>query len=318
MPVNRTYIYDTIVSAMLDNLGSSQISDEQIEAIDRLATAITEPIADEIEAYISTGGGIVWRGAYNPATAYVPNDAVYYNGSSYVCILASTGNLPTNVTYWNTLAIAGEDGAPGATGATGPEGPAGPTGATGPAGPTGATGPQGPAGPTGATGPQGPAGASSNIKAWTDSTDGAVSIGTGNTVSKVITIDANDIQPGDWVEILGLWRKSGTAAGYTARVYINSTPNLSGSPIQIMTGSPGSTTFFQGLLRHLRVKSSSSTYVFATGTGLAIDISTVAGAAPSNINIDWTTIKYAVFTIQTVSGADAALCDGARIIRTRP
>lgn len=318
MPVNRTYIYDTIVTAMLDNLGGSQISDEQIEAIDRLATAITEPIADEIEAYIGTGGGIVWRGAYNPATAYVPNDAVFYDGSSYVCILASTGNLPTNATYWNLLAEGGEDGAAGATGATGPAGPAGPAGPTGPAGADGATGATGPAGPAGPTGPQGPAGESSNIKVWTDSTDGSVSISTGNTVSKVITIDPNDIQPGDWVEILGLWRKSNTVANWLVRAYVNSTPNLSGSPIQLMIGGPGSNVFFQGLLRHLRVKSASSTYVFNTATSFAIDVTGANNAAPSNINIDWTTIKYIVFTVQTISGADQALCDGARIIRTRP
>lgn len=109
MPVNRTYIYDTIVSAMLDNLGDSIVSDEQIEAIDRLATAITEPIADEIEAYIG-GGGITWRGSYNPATAYVPNDAVFYNGSSYVCIANTTGNLPTDTAYWNLFAQAGGTG----------------------------------------------------------------------------------------------------------------------------------------------------------------------------------------------------------------
>ena len=34
-----------------------------------------------------------WKGAYNAGTAYVIDDVVSYNGSSYVCILASTGNL---------------------------------------------------------------------------------------------------------------------------------------------------------------------------------------------------------------------------------
>ena len=45
-----------------------------------------------------------WQGAYNGATAYVVDDVVSYNGSSYVCILASTGNVPTNTTYWNVMA----------------------------------------------------------------------------------------------------------------------------------------------------------------------------------------------------------------------
>jgi len=51
----------------------------------------------------------VWQGAYNGATAYVADDVVSYNGSSYICILASTGNLPTNTTYWNLMAQTGTD-----------------------------------------------------------------------------------------------------------------------------------------------------------------------------------------------------------------
>ena len=38
--------------------------------------------------------------AYNAATPYVVGAMVSYLGSNYYCILASTGNLPTNATYW--------------------------------------------------------------------------------------------------------------------------------------------------------------------------------------------------------------------------
>lgn len=55
----------------------------------------------------------VWQGAYNGATAYVADDVVSYNGSSYICILASTGNLPTNTTYWNQMSSAGTNGTNG-------------------------------------------------------------------------------------------------------------------------------------------------------------------------------------------------------------
>ncbi|MER9646801.1 phage tail fiber protein [Mesorhizobium sp. M0199] len=81
--------------------------------------------------------GMIWRGAYAGATAYAPKDVVSYNGSAYINILASTGNLPTNTTYWSPVAVKGD------TGATGIQGPAGPTG------PQGADGPQGPQGPAG-------------------------------------------------------------------------------------------------------------------------------------------------------------------------
>ena len=38
--------------------------------------------------------------AYNGATPYVVGAMVSYLGNNYYCILASTGNLPTNATYW--------------------------------------------------------------------------------------------------------------------------------------------------------------------------------------------------------------------------
>lgn len=66
--------------------------------------------------------GAQWRGAYSAGTAYVIDDVVSYNGSSYICILASTGNLPTDPTYWLLIASKGDTGATGATGATGVQG----------------------------------------------------------------------------------------------------------------------------------------------------------------------------------------------------
>ena len=51
-----------------------------------------------------------WKGAYNSSTAYIVDDVVSYNGSSYVCIQASTNNLPTNTTYWNQMSAKGTDG----------------------------------------------------------------------------------------------------------------------------------------------------------------------------------------------------------------
>ena len=50
-----------------------------------------------------------WKGAYNAGTAYAVDDVVSHSGSSYVCILASTGNVPTNTTYWNIMSSKGTD-----------------------------------------------------------------------------------------------------------------------------------------------------------------------------------------------------------------
>ena len=50
---------------------------------------------------------LTFQGAYAGGTTYYPNDIVTYNNSTYICILQSTGNLPTNATYWSLLAAAG-------------------------------------------------------------------------------------------------------------------------------------------------------------------------------------------------------------------
>ncbi len=106
--------------------------------------------------------GLAWRGPHDEAAAYAPDDAVSFQGSSYVCITGTTG--PFNPAHWNQLAARGDAGPEGAQGQQGPQGPIGPQGlpgadgAQGPAGPDGAQGPVGPQGPAGLDGQQGPAG----------------------------------------------------------------------------------------------------------------------------------------------------------------
>ena len=51
-----------------------------------------------------------WKGAYNSGTAYAVDDVVSSGGSSYVCILASTGNATSNGTYWEQMSSAGTNG----------------------------------------------------------------------------------------------------------------------------------------------------------------------------------------------------------------
>jgi len=41
--------------------------------------------------------------AYNNSTTYAINDFVLYNGTLYVCKAPTTGNLPTDATYWNVV-----------------------------------------------------------------------------------------------------------------------------------------------------------------------------------------------------------------------
>ena len=57
-----------------------------------------------------------WKGAYAGGTAYTVDDVVSSGGSSYVCILASTGNATSNGTYWELMSSAGTNGTDGSNG----------------------------------------------------------------------------------------------------------------------------------------------------------------------------------------------------------
>jgi hypothetical protein len=67
----------------------------------------------------SDGKSINWRGEYSGAGVYAVNDAVSYLNSSYICISAINGVLPTDVSRWNVLAAKGTDGSAGAAGSAG-------------------------------------------------------------------------------------------------------------------------------------------------------------------------------------------------------
>ena len=52
----------------------------------------------------------VFRSAYAGGTAYVVDDIVTSGNETFICILASTGNVTSNATYWTKLAAKGTDG----------------------------------------------------------------------------------------------------------------------------------------------------------------------------------------------------------------
>ena len=60
---------------------------------------------------------MVWKGAWNSATAYTKDDAVSHSGSSYICIQAGTNQNPATATaYWELMAQAGTNGTNGTNG----------------------------------------------------------------------------------------------------------------------------------------------------------------------------------------------------------
>src|SRR5436190_1872102 len=111
-----------------------------------------------LEIILKGPKGLNWKSAWSAATNYVPDDAVSYNGSSWIARQANTNAPPVEGADWTIIAQKGNTGAMGATGATGANGATGATGPQGETGPQGATGATGTTGPTGAQGPAGPQG----------------------------------------------------------------------------------------------------------------------------------------------------------------
>jgi hypothetical protein len=71
--------------------------------------------------------GLTWLGEWTTTTEYLINDAVYYEGNSYVCIFSHTAsalNVPPNETYWTMLSQEGAQGTQGPQGLAGEQGAA--------------------------------------------------------------------------------------------------------------------------------------------------------------------------------------------------
>jgi hypothetical protein len=56
------------------------------------------------------GTGIIPTGAYDNGRTYDPDESVSYLGGSYVALVQTTGNLPTDATRWQVVALPGAVG----------------------------------------------------------------------------------------------------------------------------------------------------------------------------------------------------------------
>ena len=106
------------------------------------AVGATGP-AGPVGATGATGiAGFAYKGSYVSIATYGLNDAVNWQGSSYISLTAANaGNTPDqSPSSWSLLAAQGAAGAPGATGATGLQGLTGLPGSSGAAGVAGVNG----------------------------------------------------------------------------------------------------------------------------------------------------------------------------------
>lgn len=88
------------------------------------------------------GAGVAWQGEWSDATTYSLNDAVGYEGSSYVSRQdANTNHLPIDAAWWDLWVAKGDTGDTGPQGLQGEKGDTGDTGLQGPQGIPGEAGP---------------------------------------------------------------------------------------------------------------------------------------------------------------------------------
>ena len=75
----------------------------RVSAISDEASARTAAISASATALQNQVNDLLDIAAYDNATSYVTNDQVTYSGNLYKASQATTGNLPTNATYWTLL-----------------------------------------------------------------------------------------------------------------------------------------------------------------------------------------------------------------------
>lgn len=105
--------------------------------------------------------------------------------------------------------------------------------------------------------------------------------------------------------------KTGNAGTVTLKMYINSTANLSGSPILVFqSASLGATTRNATAQRYINIKkkdgTGAGTKILPTSSTSLIDVGVASTTAPSTITPDFTTNKYLVVSITLANSGDSA------------
>jgi hypothetical protein len=126
---------------------------------------------------------------------------------------------------------------------------------------------------------------------------------TANTAVYTQLIPANTFAAGDIIRVSYRAKKLLTNGATTTRIYINSTANLSGSPIQvgILSGVAGSR--FLQMERHLVIKNSTNASEVAISSS-TLNSDTVNTGNFDTLVINWTNALYFVFAFQNASALD--------------
>ena len=141
---------------------------------------------------------------------------------------------------------------------------------------------------------------------FSTTTDGAVTVSsTANVYTSGILIPANSFTVGNNVEVTVRGRKTGTAGNMTMRIYVNTTNDISGTPILVATNTTAAAnqTYLQ-FQRFLSIKSA-STEAFSNTGGSNIDC-LGSNLGVNVLSIDWTNNLYIVVSTQCTVATDSA------------
>ena len=142
--------------------------------------------------------------------------------------------------------------------------------------------------------------------------DGTIVTGTtAETVTYAELIDADLITNNLSLDSSFKIEKTGSAGTVTLKMYINSTANLSGSPILVFQSAAlGATTRNATAQRYLNIKNKNGTgagtKILPTSSTSLIDVGVSSTTAPSTITPDFTTNKYLVVSITLANSGDSA------------
>ena len=128
---------------------------------------------------------------------------------------------------------------------------------------------------------------------------------TTNTAVYTQLISANTFAVGDIIRLSFRTRKTGVLGTQTLRMYVNSTADLSGTPLLVSAwASTGVTNLLNQMLRHWVIKNATTNTetLFSAFTGFPTDIGVTNGMVANAI--DWTANRYIVFALQNTNATD--------------
>ena len=140
---------------------------------------------------------------------------------------------------------------------------------------------------------------------YKSTTDSASFSNTTNTVVYSQLITANTFAVGDIIRLNFRTKKTGTLGLQTLRIYVNTTADLSGTPLLVSAWSQGAAaSLLNQMLRHWVIKNATTNTetLFSAFTGFSTDYGTTNGMVANAIN--WTANRYIVFALQNTNAAD--------------